>query len=65
MLADLSSAPVGYFFFNLVFQRKRVVPFSEVWVFPISQRSSEGGGMLSLKAFVSTGIEDVRIGYVH
>lgn len=43
-LAVLSSAPVGYFFFPLVFQRKRVIPFSKVRVFPISQRSSEGGG---------------------
>lgn len=54
------------FFFTLVFQRKRVVPFSEVRVFPISQRSSEGKcSLLSLGASVSTGIEDVRFGCAH
>lgn len=41
LLADLCSAPVGYFFYPGL-SEKKVVPFSEVQVFPSSQRSSEG-----------------------
>lgn len=62
LLADLSSAPVGYFFYPGLSEKKGGAIF---WISGVPQQSEElwGDALLSLRASLSTGIEDVRFRY--